>query len=152
MNKLKEKVTSLETDYKIAKIMHKEEVQKVAKMSEILKAMEKDLTLKEPFGLAKEQLWANIIEFVNDIWPSSQVIFKKIDLIKLALEDIQKVKAELGQMPKEAAIIIQFLNTKNKYELQELEIEDKTETILEVKRVLSKRNLMQNLEDKCQNM
>jgi len=55
-------------------------------------------------------------------------------------------------MPEEVAKIIQFLNTKNKYELQKLEIEDKTETILEVKKVLSKRNLMQNLEDKCQNM
>lgn len=33
-----------------------------------------------------------------------------------------------------------------------MEIEDKTETILEVRKVLSKRNLMQNLEDKCQNM
>ena len=47
MNKLKEKVTSLETDYKLAKIMHKEEVQKATRMSERLKSMEKDLTLKE---------------------------------------------------------------------------------------------------------
>jgi len=30
--------------------MHKEEVQKAAKMNERLKAMEKDLTLKEPLG------------------------------------------------------------------------------------------------------
>jgi len=29
MNKLKEKVTSLETDYKLAKIMHKEECKKI---------------------------------------------------------------------------------------------------------------------------
>lgn len=62
------------------------------------------------------------------------------------------MKAELGQIPEEVTRIIQFLNSKNKYELQELEIEDRTEIILEVKRVLSKRSLMQNLEDKCQNM
>lgn len=46
--------------------------------------------------------------------------------------------------------IIQFLNFKNKYELQELDIPDRKSTIFEVKRVLSKRNFMLNLEDKCQ--
>lgn len=60
MNNLKEKVTILETDYKLAKIMHKEEVQKAARMSERLKALEKDLILKETLGQAKEQLWVNI--------------------------------------------------------------------------------------------
>lgn len=55
-------------------------------------------------------------------------------------------------MPEEATRIIQFLNSKNKYDLQELEIEDRTETIFEVRKVLSKRNLKRNLEDKCQNM
>ena len=34
MNKLKEKVTSLETNYKLAQIMHKEEVQKETRMNE----------------------------------------------------------------------------------------------------------------------
>lgn len=42
MNKLKEKVSSLETDYKLAKIMHKEEVQKATRMNERIKAMEND--------------------------------------------------------------------------------------------------------------
>jgi len=121
-------------------------------MSERLKALEKDLTLKQPLGQAKEQLWANIIDSVNDIWPSIQVIFEQIDLMKMATEAIQRVKEELGEIPEEATRIIQFLNSKNKYELQELEIEDRTKTILEVRKVLSKRNLMQNLEDKCQNM
>ena len=73
-------------------------------------------------------------------------------MIKLATKATQKVKEELGQMLEEATKIIQFLNSKNKYELQELEIEDRTETILELRKVLSKRNLMQNLDDKCQNM
>jgi len=70
MNKLKEKVTSLETDCELAKIMHKDEVQKAARMTERIKAMEKDLPLKEPLGQAKELLWANIIDSFNDIWPS----------------------------------------------------------------------------------
>jgi len=55
-------------------------------------------------------------------------------------------------MLEEAVRIIQFLNSKNKYEIQELDIPDRTDTILEVKRVLAKRNLMLNLEDKYQTM
>jgi len=55
-------------------------------------------------------------------------------------------------MPEDATRLIHFLNSKKKYELQELDIEDRTKTILEVRKVLSKRNLMLNLEDKCQNM
>jgi len=108
--------------------------------------------LNETLGQAKEQLWATIIDSVNDIWPSIQVIFEQIDLIKLATKAIQRVKAELGDMPKEAARIIQFLNSKKKYELQELEIPDRIGTILEVKRALTKRNLMLNLEDMFQTM
>jgi len=55
-------------------------------------------------------------------------------------------------MPKEASRIIQLLNSKNKYELQELDIADRTSTILEMKKVITKRNLMMQLEDKCQTM
>jgi hypothetical protein len=55
-------------------------------------------------------------------------------------------------MPEDANRLIHFLNSKNRYELQELDIEDRTETILEIRKVLSKRNLMLNLEEKCQNM
>ena len=105
--------------------------------------------LKEPLGQAKEQLWTNIIESVNDIWPSIQEIFEQSDLVKEAIEAIQRVKAELGDMPEEATRIIHFLNSEKKYELQELDILDRTSTILEVKKVLTKRNLMLNLEDKC---
>jgi len=55
-------------------------------------------------------------------------------------------------MAKEATRLIHFLNSKNKYELQGLDIAYRTGTILEVKKVLTKRNLMLNLEDKCQTM
>lgn len=70
----------------------------------------------------------------------------------MATDTIQKVKEELGEMPKDATRIIQLLNSKNRYELQELEIEDGTKTILELRKVLSKKNLMWNTEDKCRNM
>lgn len=73
-------------------------------------------------------------------------------MIKEATEAIQRVKEERGDMREEATRIIHFVNSKNNYELQELEILERIGTILEVKRVLTKRNLMLNLEDKCQTM
>jgi len=152
INKLKEKITSLENDNRLNQIMHKEEVQKSTRLTERMKSLEKELTLKEPLGQVKEQLWANIIDSVNDIWPSIQVSFEQSDLVKEATEAIQRFKVELGDILEEATRIIHFLNSKNKYELQELDIADRTSTILEVKKVLTKRNLMMNLEDKCQTM
>jgi len=60
----------------------------------------------------------------------------------MAREAIQKVKEELGEIPKDATRIILFLNIKKKSKLQELDIDDRTKTILEVRKALSKRNLM----------
>jgi hypothetical protein len=51
-------------------------------------------------------------------------------------------------MPTQANEIIKFLNSKTREELEALKIEDRTETILEVKRVLTKRGLMLHLEEK----
>jgi len=75
MNRLREKVASLETDYKLAQLKQKEEAQKAQRMSKRIKILEKDLTLEKPLGKTKEMLWANIIDSVKDIWPSIQVIF-----------------------------------------------------------------------------
>ena len=58
----------------------------------------------------------------------------------------------MGENPTEATDIIRFLNSNTKEELEALEIEDKIETILEVKKVLTKKGLMLQLEDKSQNM
>lgn len=55
-------------------------------------------------------------------------------------------------MPDEANRLIHFSNKKNREQLEELGISDRTDTILEIKRVLTKRNLMKNLERRCQDM
>ena len=79
------------------------------------------------------------------------MIYEQKDLLKAAKEEILKTKEELGAKPEEAQEIIKFLNTKNKQELDEIGITDITETILEVRKVISKKNLMKQLEEKCQN-
>jgi len=62
------------------------------------------------------------------------------------------MRIELGDRPTHANDIIKFLNSKTREELEEMKIEDRTETILEVKRVLTKRSLMLQLEEKVQVM
>jgi len=58
-------------------------------MGERIKFLEKYLTLQKPLGQIKEMLWTNIIDSVKDIWPSIQVIFEQVELVKVATEAIQ---------------------------------------------------------------
>jgi len=149
LKKLREQVSSLETNCKLVQIQHKEETQGNLRMAERIKALQKDLTLQEPLGDMKEILWANIIDSINDVWLAIQIIFEQTKLVKMATETIHKTVEELGNKPKETNPLITFLNNKNKYQLDELEIDDRTTTIIEIKKVLTKRNLMLNLEKRC---
>ena len=73
-------------------------------------------------------------------------------MIEKANDAITNIKQELGDMPTIANHIIKFLNSKNRYELDEFGVEEKIETILEVRKVLTKRNLIVQLEEKCHNL
>jgi hypothetical protein len=55
-------------------------------------------------------------------------------------------------MPIEENEIIKFLNLNTKEELETLQIEYRTETIFEVKKVLTKRGLMLQMEERAQTM
>jgi hypothetical protein len=79
-------------------------------------------------------------------------MFEQHELLLRSRQAIDRTKGELGEMPIEANEIIRFLNSKTKEKLESLEIEDRTETILEVKKFLTKRGLMLQLEERTQNM
>jgi hypothetical protein len=81
-----------------------------------------------------------------------QITFEQNELVQISKQTIKKIREELGEMPTEATKIIKFMNSKTREELEDLKIEDRTETILEVKRVLTKRGLMLQLEEKVQTM
>lgn len=95
INRLKDQIKSLEDEKKLAQNMHKNETHKSNRLIERIHKLEKELTLKEPLAQAKQHLWANIINSVNDIWPSIQVIFEQKDLIKEATKAIQKLRKNL---------------------------------------------------------
>ena len=94
-------------------------------------------------------MWTNIIQSLSGVWRSVQTIYEQIDLIKVAQVYIQKTRAVLGQMPEQANRLIHFLNTKTSEELQALDIRGRTGTILDIKRVLTMRTLMKNLDRIC---
>jgi hypothetical protein len=81
-----------------------------------------------------------------------QIMFEQNELVQRRKKAIENIRGELGEMPVEATEIIKFLNSKTREELKELRIEYRIETILEVKRVLTKRGLMIQLEEKVQAM
>jgi len=53
----------------------------------------------------------------------------------MATEAIHKTVEELGNKPEEANQLVTFLNNKNRYQLVELQIEDWTTIIIEIKKV-----------------
>ena len=121
-------------------------------MENKVRALEKDLSLDKPLAKMRGILWTNINQSICNVWRSIQVIYEQIDPVRVAQVEIQKERALLGQMPEQANQLIHFLNTKTSEELEALEIKHRIGTILEIKRVLIMRNLMQNLERRCQDM
>lgn len=65
-----------------------------------------------------------------------------MNILKSATQIIVQGREKLGEMPIKAANIIKFLNSKSKYELEEVGVSDRTATILEVMKVLTKKNLI----------
>jgi hypothetical protein len=95
-----------------------------------------------------ENVWTDINKSINEIWPMIQIMFEQNELVQRRKQAIEKIRVELGDRPTQANEIIKFLNSKTREELEEPKIEDRTGTILEVKRVLTKRGIMLQLEEK----
>lgn len=79
---------------------------------------------------------------MGEIWPCIQIIFEHRELIQRAIEAIYTINNKLGDMSATTNNIIKFLNSKNRYELDHLGVDDRMKTILEVKKVLTKKNLI----------
>jgi hypothetical protein len=131
----------------------------LAKEKQVNEQMRKELQQLQTQTLAgktlaevKELVWTDVSKSINEIWPMVQIMFEQNELLERSKQAVEKIRTELGDMPAQANDIIRFLNSKTREELEELKIEDRTETILEVKRVLTKRSLMLQLEEKIQVM
>jgi hypothetical protein len=117
-----------------------------------LQQLQKKIVVGKTLVEVKESVWMDITKSVNEIWPMVQIMFEQNELVQRSKEAIEKIREELREMPIEATEIIKFLDSKTREELENLKIEDRIETILEFKRVLTKRGLMLQLEEKVQTM
>lgn len=65
---------------------------------------------------------------------------------------METITKKLEDVPETTSDIIKFLNSRDDYELEELRISDKTETILELKKIITKKNITLQLQEKCINV
>lgn len=131
---------------------HLVEVQESQRLAQRLQQLEKKYSIGHTLGQAKDRIGIDIHNYMNGIQPSIHIIFQQNELIQKSKEAIEEIQKQLGDNPNDATDLITFLNSKNKYELEELGLEDTIETILEVKKVLTKSNLLLQLEEKCQSL
>jgi len=75
---------------------------------------------------AKENIWTDISNSINVIWPMVQIMFEQYDLVLKSRQVIDRIRRELDEIPSAANKIIKFLNSKTKEELEALKFEDKT--------------------------
>ena len=104
--------------------------------------MEKDLTLHRSLTEIKTILWDNIGKALVDQWTRIQTIFDQIYLMAIAQYETQKARALLADKPELANKLIQFLNTRTGDQLIALNIQNRIETIVRVKKVLTMRNFV----------
>ena len=152
LKEAKEKLAKLEEKYDKSKQNLAEKTREVRTLEKRIKDLEKELTLEKTLIEVKKILWAKIGQSITDQWQSIEAIHDQIELIKLAQFENQKARASLGNMPEIANRMIQVLNHRTGTQLAEMGIRNRTDTILLIKRVLTLRNYVQELDRKCQEM
>lgn len=149
IQKLEKKVKQLEDIKSRSNTNHSVELQRAQTQIENWKKSANENAIGTPLAQVKQIIWDNIINEMKEIWPYIQIMFEQKELGEKANTAISEIKDQLGTMPATTNRIIIFLNSKDKYQLEELGVEDRTKTILEVKKVLTKKNLVTQLEEKC---
>lgn len=152
IRRLQEEIENLQKVKSMFQSSYNTEMHKSQRLAQEIQKLQKETAMAKTLLEAKENIWMDISKSMIEIWPLIQIVFEQHELVQRARQAIDKIREELGERPREATEIIMFLNSKTKEELAALEIEDKTETILEVKKVLTKKALMLQLEEKAQTM
>jgi hypothetical protein len=97
---------------------------------------------------ARHIIWDKSMEQVNRMWKCFIIMEEEASLVKKVEKYIVKVEQELGDKPQVANKIIIVLNSKTKEELNQIGVKDRTSTIMEFEKVLTKRNLLQQVQTK----
>jgi len=83
-------------------------LQRAKALIERLQKSEKESSIGNTLGRVKEIIEHNIINGMNEFWPSIQIIFEQKELLEKAKEAISATNTELGDMPATTNRIIKF--------------------------------------------
>jgi hypothetical protein len=125
-----ENLQELKTSFQISLSKEKQVNEQIKKE---LQQLQKQTMAGKTLAEVKEIVWTDISKSINEIWPMVQIMFEQNELLERSKQAVEKIRMELGDMPAQANEIIRFLNSKTREELEELKIEDRTETILKSK-------------------
>jgi hypothetical protein len=89
--------------------------------------------------VAKHVMWDQIAILIRHNWTQLSLVGDELELIKVAQDDINRLKDELENKLYLTNEIIKFLNGRNKEKLQDLNVKDGTSIIIDTKKVLTKR-------------
>lgn len=81
---------------------------------------------------AKNNIWQNINANITYMWPSIQITFDQEELVHRVKTTIENTQVYLDHIPEETQNIIKLLNSKSKEELEDMNIPDRTTTIMEL--------------------
>jgi len=77
-------LAKLGISYEKSKINVAEKTREIKALENKVKELEKDLSLDKPLGEIRGILWANIGQYLTDMWKSIQIIHEQIDLVAAA--------------------------------------------------------------------
>lgn len=106
LKEAKEKLAKIEEKYDKSKQDVAEKAREVKALEKRIKELEKQLTFDKTLVDMKKILWAKICQSITDQWQSIETIHEQMNLISLAQFENQKARASLGNMPKQANIMI----------------------------------------------
>jgi hypothetical protein len=127
-----------------------EEYQKLkSKMLIDMEQMKNKLSGKPYLIGARHIIWDEIIDEVGKIWNYFKIIDDEIQLTDEADDTIKKSFQELGTRPQVATRVIKFLNSNTSEVLKTKGVKDKTIMVMEDENIFTKRNLLQQAQNKC---
>ena len=71
-------------------------LQKSQRLLEKLQKVERDTSIGQTLAQAKETIWMNILDSMNEIWPSIQIIFEQKGLIEKDTKIIVQGRENIG--------------------------------------------------------
>lgn len=85
---MQDQLKDLEVQKAKVEVVRVTEMQKSQRLLEKFFKVERDTSIGLTLAQAKETIWMNILDSMNEIWPFIQIIFEQKEMIEKATENI----------------------------------------------------------------